>query len=122
MPGRRLLPLLLLTCVLPLQAQVYGGVDENGQKHFGNHPPATQPVQEVNVRHGYVSDGPPPAPVVPSSETTSTSGSGSGSARGRSDPAETVMDEREMCNEAIRWTDIDLPNLKEIAGERKAEG
>jgi len=118
MPGRRLLPLLLLTCVLPLQAQVYTWVDENGQKHFGNQPPATQPVQEVNVRHGYVSDGPPPAPAVTAGETTPTSGAESAA----SEPADTVMDERKMCSEAIRWTGIDLPNLKEIAGERKAEG
>ena len=114
MLGRRLLPLLFLTCALPLQAQVYTWVDENGQKHFGNQPPATQPVQEVNVRQGYVSDGPPPAPVSSSEKATSASGG--------SEKADSVNDERKMCSEAIRWTGIDLPNLKEMAGERKAEG
>lgn len=114
MPGRRLLPLLLLTCVLPLQAQVYTWVDENGQKHFGNQPPATQPVQEVNVRQGYVSDGPPPAPVSSSTDSSSSAAGGK---------EQAGNDDEKMCKEAIRWTtEVDLPNLKEIAGERKKRG
>lgn len=32
---------LLLFLALPVQAQVYSWVDENGQKHFGNQPPDT---------------------------------------------------------------------------------
>lgn len=115
MLGRRLLPLLFLTCALPLQAQVYTWVDENGQKHFGNQPPATQPVQEVNVRQGYVSDGPPPTPVSSGESTSSTSGG--------KEQAEAGNDDEKMCKEAIRWTtDVDLPNLKEIAAERKQRG
>ncbi len=110
MLGHRLLPVLLLTCVMPLQAQVYTWVDANGQKHFGNQPPATQQVQEVTIKPAYVSDGPPPEAA------DSTSGSSSSSDdKGKSD-------EQKMCSEAIRWTGVDLPNLKDIARERKQQG
>jgi hypothetical protein len=109
--ARRWLPLLLLSCALPLQAQVYTWVDENGQKHFGNQPPATQVVKEVKINQGYVSDGPPPqAAGVTSSATGESSADSQGS------------DDQKMCSEAMRWTAIDLPNLKEIAGERKQRG
>jgi hypothetical protein len=111
MLGRRLFPLLLLGCVLPLQAQVYTWVDENGQKHFGNQPPATQPIKEVKINQGYVSDGPPPTPV---GSTSDSSMAGSSAAAGSAD--------EKMCSEAIRWTGIDLPNLKDIARERKQQG
>ncbi len=111
MLGHRLLPLLLLSCVLPVQAQVYTWVDANGQKHFGNQPPATQPVQEVTIKPAYVSDGPPPE----AADSTSSSASTSSADTGKSD-------EQKMCSEAIRWTGIDLPNLKDIASERKQQG
>lgn len=110
MLGHRLLPLLLLTCVMPLQAQVYTWVDANGQKHFGNQPPATQQVQEVTIKPAYVSDGPPPeAADLTSSASTSSADKGK-------------SDEQKMCSEAIRWTGVDLPNLKDIARERKQQG
>ena len=117
MLGHRLLPLLLLSCVMPLQAQVYTWVDANGQKHFGNQPPATQPVQEVTIKPAYVSDGPPPEAVDSASSSASTQGSAgtSGADKGKSD-------EQKMCSEAIRWTGVDLPNLKDIARERKQQG
>ncbi len=111
MLGRRLFPVLLLGCVLPLQAQVYTWVDANGQKHFGNQPPPTQAVQEVKINQGYVSDGPPPAPAGSMSETSTAS----------STKSEGSADEK-MCSEAMRWTAIDLPNLKDIALERKQAG
>lgn len=111
MLGRRLFPILLLGCVLPLQAQVYTWVDANGQKHFSNQPPPAQAVQEVKINQGYVSDGPPPAPAGSISETsTAVKEKAGGSA------------DEKMCSEAMRWTAIDLPNLKDIARERKQEG
>lgn len=110
MLGHRLLPVLLLTCVMPLQAQVYTWVDANGQKHFGNQPPATQQVQEVTIKPAYVSDGPPPEAADSTSGTSSSSDD-----KGKSD-------EQKMCSEAIRWTGVDLPNLKDIARERKQQG
>ncbi len=109
--ARRCLFLLLLGCALPLQAQVYTWVDANGQKHFGNQPPPTQAAEEVKIQQGYVSDGPPPQ----TADTTSTA------AADNSASSEESADEK-MCREAIRWTDIDLPNLKEIAGERRKDG
>ncbi|MGY4534422.1 hypothetical protein ACVW0Y_003562 [Pseudomonas sp. TE3786] len=109
MLGRRLLPLLFLGCVLPLQAQVYTWVDENGQKHFGNQPPANQAVQEVKVQQGYVSDGPP-------AEAASDIG-GTGSSAGKDQPSDA-----EMCDEAMRWTVIDMANLKETVQAAKQKG
>jgi hypothetical protein len=90
---------------------VYTWVDENGQKHFGNQPPATQAAQEVKINQGYVSEGPPPAPAVSAPESDASSSA---------DSQESA--DQKLCREAIRWTDIDLPNLKEIAGERRKDG
>jgi hypothetical protein len=117
MPGYKLLPALLLCVALPLQAQVYTWVDENGQKHFASQPPTpVQPVETVKIRQGYSSDGQQPAVVEPETEADA----------GRHSTAEASADkapsQREMCGEAIRWTAIDIPNLKEIAGERKQAG
>lgn len=116
MSGRQFLPVLLLCCALPLQAQVYTWVDENGQKHFGSQPPTPQqPVETVTIRQGYSSDGQQPAVVQP--ETQSSEGDTS-AATGE----EKAPSTKAMCNEAIRWTGIDIPNLKDIARERKQDG
>lgn len=116
MHSHKLLPALLLCIALPLQAQVYTWVDENGQKHFGSQPPTpAQPVKTIEIRQGYSSDGQQPAVVEPETDV-STDGA----------TADTSEDanpsQREMCGEAIRWTGIDIPNLKEIASERKQAG
>ena len=116
MPSHKLLPALLLCVALPLQAQIYTWVDENGQKHFGSQPPTpVQPVETVKIRQGYNSDGQQPTVVEPEAGASSD---------GTTDVAadEKTPSQREMCGEAIRWTGIDLPNLKEIAGERKQAG
>lgn len=110
MPARRLLPLLLLCCALPLQAQIYTWVDENGQKHFGSQPPTPEkPVETVNIRQGYSSDGAQPA-VAPQETEQSEAASNQ------------APSQREMCREAMRWTAIDIPNLKDIARERRKDG
>jgi hypothetical protein len=117
MPGYRLLTALLLCVALPLQAQVYTWVDENGQKHFGSQPPTpVQPVETVKIRQGYSSDGQQPAVVEPAAEAGTDTNSTAEAA------ADKAPSQREMCGEAIRWTGIDIPNLKEIAGERKKAG
>ena len=116
MSGRQFLPALLLCCALPLQAQVYTWVDENGQKHFGSQPPTPQqPVETVTIRQGYNSDGQQPAVVAP--EPESSEGDASTAA-----DQEKAPSAKAMCNEAIRWTGIDIPNLKDIARERKQDG
>lgn len=118
MPGHKLLPALLLLCALPLQAQVYTWVDENGQKHFGSQPPTpVQPVEAVEIRQGYSSDGSQPAVIETEQDMDADSGSTATEASEDKAPSQ-----REMCGEAIRWTGIDIPNLKEIAGERKQAG
>jgi hypothetical protein len=116
MPGRKLLPLLLLCLALPLQAQVYTWIDENGQKHFGNLPPTPeQKVNTVKIRPGYESDGEQPAVA--------------GAAADDSEPTyDSITPEtddrspREMCSAALRWTATDIPNLQEIAREKRREG
>ncbi|MCW2293638.1 hypothetical protein M2262_003688 [Pseudomonas sp. BIGb0408] len=112
MLGRKTLPLFLLCSILSAQAlsQVYTWVDENGQKHFGSQPPASERHAEpVNINHGYVGDGRAAAPALP--------------ARGAgADAAPAKVSKREMCKSAMRWTAIDIENLKEMALERKEAG
>lgn len=109
MAPRHLFSLLLLCCALPAQAQIYTWVDENGQKHFGNQPPTPEKqVETVKIRQGYSSDGPQPAVVQPQADEQTE--------------ASQKPSQREMCKEAMRWTAIDIPNLKEIAEERKKDG
>lgn len=111
------LPLLLACFSASLHAQVYTWVDANGQKHFASQPPTPeQPVSSYKIRPGYQSDGAQPAVISTSTdsdrEATYT----------ESASDEESLSPREMCSEALRWTGIDIPNLKEIAGERKASG
>ena len=116
MPSYKLLPALLLGLSLPLQAQVYTWVDENGQKHFGSQPPTPeQQVETVNIRQGYSSDGQQPAVVEAAPDFASEP-------EAEKKPAKRSASNKEMCSEAMRWTAIDIPNLKEIAGERKKDG
>lgn len=91
------------------QAQVYKWVDANGQTHFGNAPSVPeQPVEAVNVRLGYEGTAPDVA-----TETDNAAASG-----GDGEAPKTAQSQKEMCNEAMRWTRIDIPNLKEIAEQR----
>jgi hypothetical protein len=116
MSGRKHLSLLLLCLAMPLQAQVYTWVDENGQKHFGSQPPTPeQQVETVNIRQGYSSDGQQPAVVA----TELDNGEGSAA---ETATEEKLPSQKKMCSEAMRWTAIDIPNLKEIAGERRQAG
>lgn len=116
MPGIKILPALVLCLSTSVQAQVYTWVDENGQKHFGSQPPTPeQPVEAVDIRQGYSSDARQPKVVDAETDSSSTA------------PTATLMEEKapsskKMCSEAMRWTAIDIPNLKEIAGERKKAG
>lgn len=113
MPSRTFLPALLLCLSFPLQAQVYTWVDENGQKHFGSQPPTPeQQVETVDIRQAYSSDGQQPAVVDTSTEASESATTGK----------EKAPSSKAMCSEAMRWTAIDIPNLKEIAGERKKDG
>ncbi|WP_070886651.1 DUF4124 domain-containing protein [Pseudomonas argentinensis] len=110
MPIRQILALLVL-CSLSLQAlsQVYSWVDEKGQKHFGSQPPAAQQVEAVTIKPGYAGEARAAAPAAPAQ-----------AARTEAAPAKTSK--REMCQSAMRWTVIDLENLREIAEERKSAG
>lgn len=114
MTAHKLLPALLLCLSLPLQAQVYTWVDENGRKHFGSQPPTPeQRVETVTVRHGYSSDGQQPAAMASGQQHSADSAPTAGAPQ---------ASPRQMCSEAMRWTAIDIPNLREIAAERKQAG
>ncbi|MEO4047354.1 DUF4124 domain-containing protein [Pseudomonas sp. CAU 1711] len=116
MRTHHLLTLLLLCSATSLQAQVYTWVDANGQKHFGSQPPTPeQQVETVDIRQGYSSDGQQPAVVETTPDATSESATAEASAA-------KAPSSKAMCSEAMRWTAIDIPNLKEIAGERKKAG
>ncbi len=116
MPVWKLLPALLLFCALPAQAQVYTWVDENGQKHFGSQPPTPeQKVETVNIREGYSSDGQQPAVTEPETEDSTES-------QDATDEKDSASSKKAMCSAAMRWTKIDIPNLKDIARERKQAG
>ncbi|WP_052493744.1 MULTISPECIES: DUF4124 domain-containing protein [Pseudomonas] len=113
MLGRKTLPLFLLCSILSAQAlsQVYTWVDENGQKHFGSQPPASERHAEpVNINHGYVGDGRAAAPPALPARSAGA------------DAAPAKVSKREMCKSAMRWTAIDIENLKEMALERKEAG
>ena len=109
-PARQMLAMLVL-CSLSTQAlsQVYTWVDENGQKHFGSQPPATQQAEAVTIKPGYAGEARVPAPETP------TQGAAA-------EPAPARTSRREMCQSAMRWTVVDLKNLREIAEERKSAG
>lgn len=101
MLGRQMLPLFLLCSVLcaPALSQVYTWVDENGQKHFGSQPPASQRgAESVSITQGYVAE------------------------RQASAPSPGTLSKREMCKSALRWTASDLENLKELAEARREAG
>ena len=102
---------LLVLCSLSTQAlsQVYTWVDEKGQKHFGSQPPAAQQVEAVTIKPGYAGEARAAAAATPAQ-----------AARAEVAPAKTSK--REMCQSAMRWTVIDLKNLREIADERRSGG
>lgn len=108
---RQMLAMFML-CSLSAQAlsQVYTWVDENGQKHFGSQPPPAQrQVETVTIKPGYAGEARTAAPEMPA-RTAPTEAA----------PAKTSR--REMCQSAMRWTAVDLKNLREIAAERKSAG
>ena len=112
MLGRKTLPLFLLCSILSTQAlsQVYTWVDENGQKHFGSQPPATQQRAEpVSITQGYVGERRVADPALPDGEP-------------RGAAPEKKRSKRAMCKSAMRWTAIDIENLKEMADARKEAG
>lgn len=90
-------------------SQVYTWVDENGQKHFGSQPPAAQQAEAVTIKPGYAGEARAAAPETPIQ-------------RAAAEPAPAKASRREMCQSAMRWTVIDLKNLREIAAERKSAG
>ncbi|MBD9654332.1 DUF4124 domain-containing protein [Pseudomonas sp. PDM12] len=102
---------LLVLCSLSTQAlsQVYTWVDEKGQKHFGSQPPAARQVEAVTIKPGYAGEARAAAAATPAQ-----------AARAEAAPAKTSK--REMCQSAMRWTVIDLKNLREIAEERQSAG
>lgn len=107
---RKLLPLLLLCAATTAQAQIYKWVDENGQKHFSTQPPAAQQkIEPVKINQGYVGDDRPvtETEAVPSESKPTASVNAS---------------KKEMCSSAMRWTAIDIDNLKDIAREKKQSG
>ncbi|MDQ7986039.1 DUF4124 domain-containing protein [Pseudomonas sp. G34] len=110
MPIRPTLALLVL-CSLSTHAlsQVYSWVDEKGQKHFGSQPPPAQQVEAVTIKPGYAAEAPAAAPAEPARAAAAERAPGKTS-------------KREMCQSAMRWTVIDLKNLREIAEERQSAG
>ncbi|MHA6494726.1 DUF4124 domain-containing protein [Pseudomonas borbori] len=105
---RKLLPLLLLCAATTAQAQIYQWVDENGQKHFSTQPPAAQQkIEPVKINQGYVGDDRPVVEAEPSESTPTDS---------------AQVSKKEMCKRALRWTAVDIDNLKDIAREKKQSG
>lgn len=119
----RLALLLPLLCVaLVAEAQVYTWVDADGQKHFGSMPPTPeQAVQPVEIRSAYQGSAQPaPVPeVAPARAVVDSQSPAQQTTQSESTPQAPT---RKMCSEAVRWTGIDLPNLKEIALERRRQG
>lgn len=117
MPRYCYLLIFALTLSMPAQAQVYKWVDANGQTHFGNQPPTPeQPVEAVKIRPGYEGTPQPRKandPISDSAIASSTETTSSPDAQ-----EEKPQSEQEMCSEAMRWTSIDISNLKEIAQQR----
>ncbi|HSC82557.1 MAG TPA: DUF4124 domain-containing protein [Pseudomonas sp.] len=123
MPALRHLVLLpLLTCALSAQAQIYTWVDADGQKHFGSTPPASeQSVQPIEIRPTAPgSSQPAPVPAMEQPNLPSTAPESPPAAQAASTPA--APSAHKMCSDAIHWTSIDLPKLKEIAVERRRQG
>lgn len=116
MPGPRFLLLLALLAGTGAQAQIYTWVDADGQKHFGSQPPTPeQPLETVEVHPTYQGSAlPAPAseqpesPVAPASEAAAA--------------PEKALSPRQMCGKALHWTSVDLPNLREVARERRRQG
>lgn len=110
MPARQMLAMLVL-CSLSAQAlsQVYTWVDESGQKHFGSQPPAAQQADTVTIKPGYTGETRAAAPEAPAEGAAA-------------EPAPAKASRREMCQSAMRWTVVDLKNLREIAEVRKSAG
>lgn len=107
---RKLLPFFFLCAATTAQAQIYKWVDENGQKHFSTQPPVTQQnIEPVKVNQGYVGDDRP----APETEAASSESKPTASAK---------ASKKEMCSSAMRWTAIDIDNLKDIAREKKQSG
>lgn len=107
---RKLLPLLLLCTATTAQAQIYKWVDESGQKHFSTQPPvAQQNVEPVKINQGYVGDDRPIAETVAEPSKSKPT-------------ALAKVSKKEMCGSAMRWTAIDIDNLKDIAREKKQSG
>ncbi|MBC9250196.1 hypothetical protein A9179_07905 [Pseudomonas alcaligenes] len=124
MPGPRFLLLLALLAAPGAQAQIYTWVDADGQKHFGSQPPTPeQPLETVEVRPAY-QGSPLPAPAVPSAEAPASPEADSAPAAAETSSAksEKPVPTRQMCSKALHWTGIDLPNLREIARERRRQG
>lgn len=127
MPGSRLLLLLALLVALSAQAQIYTWVDANGQKHFGSQPPTPeQPLEKVEVRSAYQgSPLPPPStpstPSTPSAEPPASTQSGNEAASSATTTEHHALT-RQTCGKALHWTGIDLPNVREIARERRRQG
>lgn len=111
MLGRKVLPLFVLCSILSTQAvsQVYTWVDEKGQKHFGSQPPSQQHAEPVSINQGYVGDGRVVAPSLPAQSADAGATSGK-------------VSKREMCQSAMRWTAVDMKNLKTMAAERMEAG
>ncbi len=125
MPRLRLALLLPLLCVaLVAEAQVYTWVDADGQKHFGSMPPTPeQAVQPVEIRSAYQGSAQPvPVPVpevAPAPEIVDSQSPAPQTTQSESTPQAPT---RKMCGEAVHWTGVDLPNLREIARERRRQG
>lgn len=107
---RQMLAMLVL-CSLSAQAlsQVYTWVDENGQKHFGSQPPAAQQAEAVTIKPSYAGEKREIAPEAPIHAMSV-------------EPAAAKTSKREMCQSAMRWTVIDLKNLREVARKRRDAG
>ncbi|MGL4318652.1 MAG: DUF4124 domain-containing protein [Pseudomonas sp.] len=123
MPHLRLALLLPLLCTaLAAQAQVYTWVDADGQKHFGSMPPTPeQAVQPVEIRASSLGNA-QPAPTPEATPTSEALAAPSPSPQASQSEHAAQTPTRKMCSEAVRWTGIDLPNLKEIALERRRQG
>lgn len=112
MLGCKTLPLFVLCSILSThaQSQVYTWVDEKGQKHFGSQPPPSQQHAEpVSINQGYVGGGRVSTPSLPTQNAAAGATSGN-------------VSKREMCQSAMRWTAVDMKNLKAVAAERMEAG
>lgn len=111
MPGRLAFTLLFLAFAVSAQAGIFVWTDDKGQKHFGNHPPASRQFEPVKTQVGYESK-----PSVATTPSTAVPEKAVGPAQA------SPSGDQQMCGKAMHWTRIDIPNLREIAGERKQAG